>query len=133
MTVKLDWLKRGCHNVLYRFVPKKVGIHKLKDGTFIEQYHAGNKYIKDNNSYVFLYRFKPTPEGKNGWYAYILEIPDFKGRESNTHITHKFLDKDGKYYICYSGQANTIEQIQAIAHRWAEAIQKYINTGVCQF
>lgn len=133
MTVKLDRLKRGCHNVPHLFCSKKVGNHKLKDGTVIERHYAGNKHKKDNNCYVFLYRCNPTPEGRFGWYAYILEMPNFNGRESNTHITHRFLDKDRKYYICYSGHVNTLDQIKPISHRWAEVIQKYINTSVCQF
>lgn len=131
--MRLDWLKRGCGSIQYRFITKRVGTHKLKDGTFIEKYHVGGVDTKDNNCYVFLYQFKPTSEGTNGWYAYILKMPDFNGRESNTHITHRFLDKNGTYYICWNGHVRTIEEMRSIAHRFAEIILKYIETGECQF
>jgi hypothetical protein len=64
--------------------------------------------------------------------VYIEHQPDYRGRLTNSHATHRLFSGEGAPpHICIKAAylPDTFEQAQALAHRWADATENYIRTG----
>jgi len=86
-------------------------------------YYAQTSGIVQDNVYCFNYC-----RVQDGWRAYILEMPDLRGRSGSGAITHRLYDQ-GRPYICWDRPVATLKDIQAISFVWADSIQEYIATG----
>lgn len=62
------------------------------------------------------------------WRAYIRRQPDYRGRPTGLHSTHRYRDQDG-YYVCWSEPLDSQEDCQTVARLWAEKTENYIRTG----
>jgi hypothetical protein len=62
------------------------------------------------------------------WRAYIRRQPDYRGRYTDLHSTHRHRDDNG-YYVCWSEPLRSLEDCRAVACQWTEKTEKYIRTG----
>ena len=86
-------------------------------------------YYIDGYGYYKNGKYKFEFIKKNGsWRAYILEMPDFEGRDTSCSITHRLTDGDRKY-VCVRDSVPTKERMKEIAKFWANKEQNYIKTG----
>lgn len=68
----------------------------------------------------------PQPNGEHR--IYIWEQHGYGGRDTGNHATHRLQDNIGAY-ICWNGSIRTYESALAVAARWADATERYIQTG----
>lgn len=62
--------------------------------------------------------------------AYIIGDIDYGGRDTSGHATHRNLFEGDTYpCVCWSGRANTLEEIKAIAALWSDATALYVKNG----
>ena len=74
------------------------------------------------------YHFSIEQEDDGSWRAYILSQPDYRGRPSDCHSTHR-LSNDGRHYVCWTKQLRTEHEARQVAAAWADATQRYIRFG----
>jgi hypothetical protein len=74
----------------------------------------------------YAFSFEEQPDGN--WKAYIESQPDYRGRESDAHTTHRLSD-GGRRYICWTTALGSLGQAKQVAALWADATQGYIRTG----
>jgi hypothetical protein len=86
-------------------------------------YFADDPHGSNDREYRFNYR-----KVNNSWRAYILRMPDLRGRDASSMVTHRLSD-DGGAYICWNSDVRTLKDMQAISRVWANSIQEYISTG----
>lgn len=87
----------------------------------VEEVPVFSEDVKDR--YSFDYRLV---DGE--WRAYIRRQPDYSGRPTGLHSTHRYHDNDG-YYVCWSEPLSSREDCQTVARLWAEKTENYIRTG----
>ena len=76
-----------------------------------------------DKEYIFSYKKTGTT-----WRAYIEKMPDLKGRSDSAGTIHRLYSM-GRYYICWSGNVDSLSDMQIISKSWADKIQRYIYTG----
>ena len=86
-------------------------------------YYANDAHGSSDKEYRFNYK-----KVNGSWRAYILKMPDFRGRDGNSSITHRLWD-NGSPYICWNSAVNSLKDMQTISRIWADNIQEYIATG----
>ena len=59
----------------------------------------------------------------------ILEQPDYGGRDSDNHKTHRLSTGDGGFKICWTGELKTIYEAKTVAAKWACLTEAYILRG----
>ncbi len=74
------------------------------------------------------YSFSLERQSGGTWRVYIETQPDYKGRESDAHTTHRLSD-GGRKYICWTAPLQSLDQAKQVAAAWADATQKYIRSG----
>lgn len=74
------------------------------------------------------YQFSFEEQNDGTWRAYIVSQPDYDGRPSNGHATHRFTDGP-RHYVCWSKPLRSEKEARAVAAAWADATQKYIRNG----
>lgn len=103
------------------FTSSKASRPQAQTGSVL--YCAPNKYGLSDN----IYRFKYVRQN-GSWRAYILRMPDLRGRDPSGSITHRLYDS-GRPYICWDRPVMSLKDMKAISHVWADRIQNYIATG----
>lgn len=68
--------------------------------------------------------------GDGAWRAYILSQPSYGSRNRALHATHRLIDGQGRYYVCWNRAVRTVDDIKAIAALWSERTQRYIQDGI---
>ena len=91
--------------------------------TEVVVYYAQSGSGQLDNEYHFKYR-----KLQDGWRAYILRMPNLRGRNGGGAITHRLYDH-GRAYICWDRSVETLKDIKTISRVWADHIQEYIETG----
>lgn len=76
-------------------------------------------------TYVFDFEYLP---GTDEWRAYIVSQPDYRGRPSDAHSSHR-LSSGNRRYVCWDRPLRTLEECRNVAGLWADATQVYIATG----
>lgn len=74
------------------------------------------------------YSFSLERQSGGTWRVYIANQPDYKGRKSDAHSTHRFSD-GGRKYICWTDPLQSLNQAKQVAAAWADATQEYIRSG----
>lgn len=74
------------------------------------------------------YRFGFQQQPDSSWRAYILAQPDYNGRSTSPHVTHRLSDGYGQY-ICWTAPIRSLEEAKRVASLWAEQTQTFIKTG----
>ena len=65
-----------------------------------------------------------------GWRIYIISKIDYGVRNTSSHATHRLHAAGETYnYICWNGRIPTLQEAQAIASLWSDAIALYIRNG----
>ena len=75
----------------------------------------------------FELRLSETPPTE--WRTYILKQPGYRGRDTDSQATHRYLDPVGLPYVCWSAPLRTPKEAHTVARLWAEATEHYIATG----
>ena len=87
-------------------------------------YYANDRHGGTDKEYRFNYK------RVNGAYrAYILKMPDLRGRDGRIIPTHRLWDENNKPYICWNQTVTSLKDMQTISRVWADSIQEYIATG----
>lgn len=87
-------------------------------------YYANDHHGGTDKEYLFNYK------RINGAYrAYILQMPDLRGRDGRSIPTHRLWDENNKPYICWNRTVTSLKDMQNISRVWADSIQEYIATG----
>ena len=95
------------------------GVGTTTDGTeFCYQTAGGSE---------FELRLSETPPTE--WRTYILKQPGYRGRDTDSQATHRYLDPAGLPYVCWSTPLRTPQEAHTVACLWAEATERYISTG----
>ena len=74
--------------------------------------------------FVFSFEYQPN----DSWRAYIVRMPDYCDRDRSSHSTHLMNDR-GRKYVDWAEPLRTLEMARRAVALWAEATQRYINTG----
>ena len=74
------------------------------------------------------YSYSIEQQRDGTWRVYIEGQPDYKGRDNDAHTTHRLSD-GGRKYICWTAPLQTLGQAKQVAAMWADATQKYIQSG----
>ena len=90
-------------------------------GTII--YYANDRHNQRDKEYRFNYK-----KVGGSWRAYILRMPSLGSRDSSGAVTHRLYD-NGRPYVCWDSDVNTLKDMQTISRVWADSIQEYIATG----
>lgn len=87
-------------------------------------YFANDRHGSTDKEYRFNYK-----KVDGGYRAYILKMPDLRGRDGKSIPTHRLWDENNKPYICWNQKVTSLKDIQTISKVWADSIQEYIATG----
>lgn len=87
-------------------------------------YFANDRHGQSDKEYRFNYK-----KINGSWRAYILRMPDLRGRNPNSIPTHRLWDDNHNPYICWKGTVTSLKDMQNISRVWADSIQEYIATG----
>lgn len=93
--------------------------------TEVMDYFANTRHNQKDNWFRFRYK-----RVNSEWRAYIVRMPSLNGRSPNLHLTHRYTDSNGNYWVCRSPQPTTLKDCQAISKVWADRLLEYIATGV---
>jgi broad specificity polyphosphatase/5'/3'-nucleotidase SurE len=74
------------------------------------------------------YQFSFEQQRDGTWRAYIESQPNYGGRDSDAHTTHRLSDGSRKY-VCWTDPLDTLAQAKQVAAMWSDATQEYIRTG----
>lgn len=92
---------------------------------FVYNYSAKTNLITQDHSYQFAVKKK-----SDGYRCYIEKVPAFRGRDTSNYMPHYLVEKiTGRYYICWTGKMRYSEQAKTLCRNWADATQKFIDTG----
>ncbi len=95
---------------------------RIETGSMI--YYANDRHGGTDKEYRFNYK------KINGAYrAYILKMPDLRGRDGRSIPTHRLWDENNNPYICWNQEVTSLKDMQTISRVWADSIQEYIATG----
>lgn len=86
-------------------------------------YYANDRHGRRDREYRFNYK-----KVGGSWRAYILRMPDLRGRDASGTVTHRLYD-NGHPYVCWDSAVNSLKDMQTISRVWADNIQEYIATG----
>ena len=87
-------------------------------------YFANDRHAQADKEYRFNYKLVG-----GSWRAYILRMPDLRGRDARSIPTHRLWDEENRPYICWDTRVATLKDMQNISRVWADSIQEYIATG----
>lgn len=93
---------------------------------FVYEYNPTSVYPSLDHKFIF-----SIEKMSGGYRCYIERIPSFRGRSTNNYQYHTLRDNTSKrLYICWTGNIKYFEQAKTLCRNWADATQKFIDTGV---
>jgi len=75
------------------------------------------------------YEFSFERQSDGAWRIYIEDQPEYNGRPTDAHSTHRLSD-GGRKYVCWTNTIRSLDEAKEVAAMWADATQKYIRTGI---
>ena len=75
------------------------------------------------------FRFRLERQPDRSLRVYIVEQPGYRGRPRDGHTTHRYLDGDGRRFICWSEPLRTIGECLGVAGEWSERTLRYARYG----
>lgn len=101
-----------------------------QDETGSMVYYADNPHGVEDCEYRFNFRYiYDTKLDARTWRAYILRMPNLRGRSSDGHIIHRWSDNIGNHWVCWNSPVQSLKDMQSISRFWANGVQEYIATG----
>lgn len=73
------------------------------------------------------YRFRIQRAGE-GYRAYLLTSPDYRGRPDDLSTTHRLQGGQG-LYVCWDRPIPSAREAERVAALWTELTERYILTG----
>lgn len=117
----------------YRLRPRKAGVETEQIARLpaLQQPRDQKRQVmwyrtRSESLNFYRFSFEEQPDGR--WWVYILDQPDYCGRDDSRYTTHRGCD-GGRYYISPPAPLRTFEQAKAVAAMWAEATDRYILKG----
>lgn len=93
---------------------------------FLYAYNANT--TSHNLDHSFLFSLEKVD---SGYRCYIERIPSFRGRDTSNYQYHTLREKSSnRLYVCWTGNIKYIEQAKTLCRNWADATQKFIDTGI---
>ena len=93
--------------------------------TEVMEYFANTRHNQKDN----WFRFKYKKVGSE-WRAYIIRTPSLNGKSGDCHLTHRYSDGNGNYWVCRDPQTTTLRDAQNVSRVWADRFLEYTVTGV---
>jgi hypothetical protein len=75
------------------------------------------------------YEFSLEEQGGRVWRAYIVSQPSYQSRDRSLQATHRLIDEQGRYYVCWSTPVRELDDLKRIAALWSDRTQRYIKDG----
>lgn len=101
---------------------RRVSEHRITEtGPMV--YFANDRHGNGDREYRFNYK-----KVNGSWRAYILRMPDLRGRSDGCVETHRLRDGNS-FFVCWDSPVKSLKDMQNISRAWADAIQEYIATG----
>jgi hypothetical protein len=76
------------------------------------------------------YGFSFEEQADGTWRAYITQQPGYSGRDTDGHTTHRYSDRNGRKYVCWTGPLRNLKEAKLVAAAWADHTQHFIRTGI---
>lgn len=93
--------------------------------SFVFNYSASTQISNKDHTYKF-----NVVKLDSGYRCYIEQTPSFRGRSTKNYMPHYWVENStGKHYICWTGKITYAEQAKTLCRNWADATQKFIDTG----
>lgn len=73
------------------------------------------------------YGFSFEQQSGGAWRAYIVSQPAYGTRDTSLIKTHRM--HDGRYYVCWTPEPRTLEDLKKVVRLWADRTQRYIRFG----
>ena len=108
-----------------RTVPTRTTSSDPLTETEIMDYFANTRHNQKDNWFRFRYK-----RVNNEWRAYIIRMPSLNGRSPDCHMTHRYSDSNGNYWVCRNPQPTNLKDCQAISKEWADRLLEYVAPGV---
>lgn len=93
--------------------------------TEVVEYFANARHNQNDR----WFRFKYKKVG-NEWRAYIIRTPSLNGKSGDPHLTHRYSDGNGNYWVCREPQTTTLHDAQVVSRVWADRFLEYTVTGI---
>lgn len=85
-------------------------------------------YRPSESASDYTFRFETQKDGTER--AYIMAQPDYNGRPTDLHSTHRYYDSNLKlYYVCFDPMPTNRKAMRAVARLWAEKTEAYRLKG----
>ncbi len=90
------------------------------------------EYSAKTNTKILDHSYKFRIKKSNDEYkCYIERTPSFRGRSTAKYNPHYWIERGTKkHYICWTGKIQYAEQAKTLCRNWADATQKFIDTGI---
>jgi len=63
-----------------------------------------------------------------GYRAYIISMPSYGSRDSDSQLTHRSFDGQ-RYFVCWNRELYSEEELKKVVALWSDLTQVYIRTG----
>lgn len=83
-------------------------------------------YYSLDGTAAFRFSFEAQPSG--GVKIFVLQQPDYGGRDQGALATHRHTEA-GRFYICFEPLPRTSEDARQVARAWSELTLRYVRTG----
>ena len=93
--------------------------------TEIMEYFANARHKQKDRWFRFMYK-----KVGNEWRAYIIRTPSLNGKSGNPHLTHRYTDGNGNYWVCREPHTTTLHEAQVVSRVWADRFLEYTVTGI---
>lgn len=82
-------------------------------------------YSPPGGAEPYRFRIERAPEG---YHAYLLTAPDYRGRMDDFATTHRLQGSQG-VYVCWDRPIPSAREAERVAALWSDCTERYILTG----
>lgn len=76
------------------------------------------------------YEFSLEEQEGGAWRAYIVSQPSYQSRDRSLDATHRLVDGQGRFYVCWNTPMRKVDDLKTIAALWSDRTQRYIKDGI---
>lgn len=84
-------------------------------------------YRTESGKNYFSFSYEKQSDGEIR--VFIESQPDYQGRETNGHATHRYGVSSDRPHVCYDPPPENLKDAIEISKVWADKTEKYIDTG----
>ncbi|MGI8467322.1 MAG: hypothetical protein ACR2N3_02610 [Pyrinomonadaceae bacterium] len=75
------------------------------------------------------YGFSIEKQPDSSLKAFITSMPSYGLRSNDIKITHRLIDTNGRYYVCWNRKLYDEDDLKSVIALWSDTTQEYIRTG----